>query len=253
MKRYYYKKIKHKKRKDSHFQSTVHLSGVLLASIGVGILFYFSVPLMLWKVVFLPAFTTITSPIPDPFIFKPEKVNASKKEIKKIVLAAEDKITEDKTPTNKKDWFLTYPLKRATAPAISSYLITIPKLGITDATVGTQDSDLSKHLVQYYGTPVPPFKGNTIIFGHSTLPYLFDPSNYNTIFANAHTLKEGDIFSITVGKKQYNYEIIKMYITTPDDVSVLEQDSSDSYITIITCTPPGTVWQRLIIKSRLIQ
>jgi sortase A len=251
MKRYYYKHARQKKIRESHIKKGFHITGILLASAGVGILFYFSVPLMIWKVIFMPAFTTIASPIPDPFIVSPKKALAAKKEPVKNVLSAESKTTDVKE--DKKNWFLTYPLKHTPAPNIQFYSITIPELAITNATVATQDSDLSKHLVQYYGTPLPPFKGNTVIFGHSTLPYLFDPSNYSTIFANAHMLKEGDTFSVTIGNKEYSYEIIKIHITTPDDISVLDQDTSDSYITIITCTPPGTVWKRLIIKARLTE
>ena len=29
------------------------------------------------------------------------------------------------------------------------------------------------------------------------------------------------------------------------------QDFSDTFITVITCTPPGTIWKRLIIKARI--
>ncbi len=251
-KRYYFKHDKKKKRPYSHVYKSIHVVGMLLVSVGVGIVFYFSVPVMLWKVLFLPSLTTITSPLAEPFNFKLEKVNASKAEHKNV-LSMRDRNDSMQIEDEKKEWYLSYPLKNTKLPEVEFYKLSIPKLRITNATVSTQNADLSKHLVQYYGTPVPPFKGNTVIFGHSTLPQLFDPNNYNTIFANAHTLKEGDLFSVTVGSKEYMYKITQIYITTPDDISVLDQNSSDSYITIITCTPPGTIWKRLIIKAQLVK
>ena len=29
------------------------------------------------------------------------------------------------------------------------------------------------------------------------------------------------------------------------------RDTTDSYLTLVTCTPPGTTWKRLIIKAKL--
>ncbi len=242
MRRYYYKHIRKSHKKAAQVQKSMKLSGLLLTCLGIGMLFYFSMPLMLWNFIFQPALATVTSPLPESFLTTLNKVNAAKK---KTVLSAED-------DGDKKEWYLLYPVKHTELPSVTFYSITIPKLGIEDAVVATQDTDLSKHLVQYYGTPLPPFKGNTVIFGHSTLPQLFDAKNYTTIFANAHTLSKEDTFSVKIGKKEYNYKIIDTHITTPDDVSVLEQDRTDSFITIITCTPPGTVWKRLIIKAQIM-
>ncbi len=98
---------------------------------------------------------------------------------------------------------------------------------------------------------MPPDKGTAVIFGHSTLPQLFNPTDYKTIFANAHTLKVGDEITIDANNVQYTYKITSVTITTPDDTSVLAQEYDDSHLVIITCTPPGTIWKRLIVKARL--
>jgi sortase A len=129
--------------------------------------------------------------------------------------------------------------------------MSIPKLNIKDALVSAVDDDLAVHLVNLGGTALPPDKGNAVVFGHSTLPQLFDPKNYKTIFAKAYELKVGDELFTNVSGVIYKYRIYNITVVSPEDTSVLEQDYSDSFLTLITCTPPGTIWKRLIIRSRL--
>jgi sortase A len=90
-----------------------------------------------------------------------------------------------------------------------------------------------------------------VIFGHSTLPQLFEENNYKTIFANAYQLEVGDEIFVNLDDVHYKYTISDISVVEPTDISVLAQDFSDSYLTLITCTPPGTVWKRLIIKAKL--
>ena len=90
-----------------------------------------------------------------------------------------------------------------------------------------------------------------MIFGHSTLPQLFNPKNYKTIFANAYLLKENDLIYATVENITYKYRVYNISVVDPKDTSIFTQDLNDSYITLVTCTPPGTIWKRLIIKARL--
>jgi len=134
---------------------------------------------------------------------------------------------------------------------LSNYYLSIPKLGINDAYVSTTDNDVNLHLVHFPGTAIPPNIGNAAIFGHSTLPQWFDPHNPHAIFATALDLKIGDTINVTVGSKVYTYDIIKMSIVSADDTSYLSQDTDGSYLSIITCTPPGTTWRRLVIKAKL--
>ena len=137
------------------------------------------------------------------------------------------------------------------ATGISYYDLSIPKLHIENAVVSTTDTDLSSHLVNFPGTAVPPAKGTSAVFGHSTLPSLFNPHNYKTILAMAHTLVVGDKILVTANNIQYSYIIYSISIVDADDTSYLAQETDNSYLTIITCTPPGTVWKRLIIRSKL--
>jgi len=44
-----------------------------------------------------------------------------------------------------------------------------------------------------------------------------------------------------------------MYEVAPTDLSVLEQHFDGRYLTLITCSPPGTYLRRLIIKARIVE
>jgi len=135
---------------------------------------------------------------------------------------------------------------------VDSYLLSIPKLKIENAKVSTRDYNLDQHLVQYFGTAIPGEPGTAVIFGHSTLPSWFDPKNYKAIFATLHTIKVGDEINATIGKISYKYKIFAIVITTPEDTNILSQSYDNSYLTIVTCTPPGTIWKRLIVRAALV-
>ena len=149
------------------------------------------------------------------------------------------------------DWLPAFYQEANVGSTITHYSLSIPKVKIENADVSAIDTDLSSHLVHFPGTVLPPKKGNAVVFGHSTLPQLYDPTNYKTIFANIHNLAIGDKLLVKVNDALYTYKIISMSIVDPQDTSYMNQHADDSYFTIVTCTPPGTIWKRLIIKSKL--
>lgn len=66
-------------------------------------------------------------------------------------------------------------------------------------------------------------------------------------------MQVGDEIFVTVDNVKYTYKIYAMTVIDPEDVSVLTQNYDDSYLNIITCTPPGTIWKRLVVQSRIEQ
>jgi len=158
--------------------------------------------------------------------------------------------------TNPNIWYPTKPQEHINEAA--TYFISIPKLKIKDALVIVAGDSLEKSLIHYGGTSMPGEYGNTVIFGHSTLPHFFDPGNYKTIFSLLPTLKpmkehqKGDEIFISYDGMTYRYVVIDMVVTKPSDLSALEQIYDDSYITLVTCVPPGTYWERLYVKARLM-
>jgi sortase A len=206
--------------------------GILI--LGVVIVLYAFSPLILWQFYFSPTFASqnITPPIPKNQIVNQDSV-------------------QDTYYRNAKNWFPNFNPSPLGRPKVSSYTLSIPKIRINDALVSTMDTDLGKHLVNYQGTSVPGDFGNAVIFGHSTLPQLYNPKDYKTILANAYKLKIGDSIYSNVNGVTYQHNIYNITVVGPDDTSVFTQDYDNSYLTLVTCTPPGTVWKRLVIKARL--
>lgn len=135
------------------------------------------------------------------------------------------------------------------------YSISIPKLKINNATVAIGGEDLSKSLVQYPGTSLPGKLGNSVIFGHSILPIFFDPKNYMSIFSTLPTLKIGDQIDISFDGVLYKYNVEELFEIYPTDIQILQQDPSDSFLTLVTCVPPGDPRKpkRLIVRARIEQ
>ncbi len=136
--------------------------------------------------------------------------------------------------------------------SLSSYYVSIPKLKIKDAEVIFGSTDLKKSLIHYPKTALPGQYGSPVIFGHSVLPQFFNPESYLTIFSTLYRLKQGDEVFVSYDQIQYKYLVEEMFEVQPTDLSVLEQRFDDRYLTLITCSPPGTYLRRLIIKARLV-
>ena len=172
--------------------------------------------------------------------------------ISPVAYAATDQLTGGSDFTNANAWFPTSPQKKVVTP-VNTYTLSIPKLKISDVMVTVAGDDLMQSLVHYGGTALPGEYGNTVIFGHSTLPQFFDPRSYKTIFSLLPTLKEGDEIDIIYDGISYQYKVYAMMVSEPSDLSALEQKFDDSYLTLITCVPPGTYWQRLHVKAKLVR
>ncbi len=160
---------------------------------------------------------------------------------------------ENKDYTMVDSWFdEPINLSHQDNPNITDYRLSIPKLRIENAWVQIGGEDLKNKLVHYPDTALPGQLGNTVVFGHSVLPQFYNPKNYVSIFSTLHTLKEADKIILDYDGIKYEYLVETMFEVEPSDVSVLEQRYDDRYLTIITCTPPGTYLRRLIVRARLI-
>jgi len=152
---------------------------------------------------------------------------------------------------------LWFPLQNSNTPAknmnIKEYSISIPKLNITKARVVVGGEDLSKSLVHYLPKSLPGEYGNVAIFGHSTLPQLYNVTDYKTIFTYLPSLEVNDTILVQLGDLEYEYKVTDIFIVMLDKISVLEQKYDASYLTLVTCVPPGTYWKRLVVKAKLVQ
>ncbi len=213
-------------------------------------------PIISFDLVITPRFNSLVKPIPDSVLVKTPKSTFGKNRLltnqnNNIVIAkdAEGEVNNDYTKAS--IWFPKKPAIVVKDEETVAYFLAIPKLKIKEAKVIVGSDDLNKSLIQYGGTAKPGDYGNTVIFGHSVLPYFFNPTNYKTIFSTLPSLSEGDEIFITVEGIKYRYVVEEMHVVGPDDISVLEQRYDDSYLSLVTCVPPGTYERRLWVKARL--
>ena len=137
------------------------------------------------------------------------------------------------------------------------YYLSIPKLGIDNAVVETNPPTLNPDsaLGHYIGSSFPGETGNAFIYGHSVLPFFYNPKNYKTIFSTLNNLKIGDAIYIEADDKKYKYIVEAKNIMDPEKVDPLAKIKPDylneSTITLMTCTPPGTREKRLLVNAVL--
>lgn len=235
----------YKKRKKIGKKKLVRILSLALLLSGVLLTAYIFFPLLSWQIYFAPAFANqeINSPIPKNTIVSGNTIAS--------LLAEASQSLSGVDFNNAQNWFPSYRYQQTNAPLTENYSITIPSIKLKDAQVSTIDTDLTKHLVNYVGTAVPPDRGNAVIFGHSTLPQLYNESNYKTIFTNVYKMIVGDNILVKVGNSTYTYKVETITVVDPSNTSVLEQNYDGSFLTLVTCTPPGTIWKRLIVKARM--
>jgi len=227
----------------------MRLSGLFVAVAGLALAGYTFFPLISYEVYIQPAFAsqTFASPIPQTTIITQDS-------IKSLLQNTADQLSHLGN-SNDNSWLPPTSANQykevGVTEQLSNYYISIPRLEIDNAYVSTIDNNVNLHLVHFPGTALPPNTGNAVIFGHSTLPQWFDSHNPHAIFATALDTQIGDSISVTVGSKVYTYKVVIMTIVPAEDTSYLAQDSDGSYLSIITCTPPGTTWKRLVIKAKL--
>jgi len=163
--------------------------------------------------------------------------------------------TASKDFTQASNWFIGGAKPSDfTASKVQYFTISIPRLKIVGSTVAIGGEDLNKSLIQYPGTALPGRPGNTVIFGHSILPIFYNPKDYISIFSLLPILKKGDDVYIDYDGVSYVYRVETMFEVNPTDIQVLDQDSSDSFVTLVTCVPPGDPSnpKRLIVRARII-
>ena len=216
-----------------HFGITKVLP-VLLFVAGLALLSFAVLPILNYQILVAPRFAQLVKPIADDGATQ-------------AVLGQKANLDMTQAP----NWFPTAPRLPTRPSQITHYNLSIPKLKIKDAVVEIGGEDLKQSLIHYQGTALPGQFGNAVIFGHSVLPQFFNPKNYLTIFSTLPTLKPKEEILINFDGVNYKYIIEEMVEVQPNDISVLEQRYDDSYITLITCVPPGTYLRRLVVRARL--
>jgi sortase A len=113
------------------------------------------------------------------------------------------------------------------------------------------EKGLERGVVHYANTSNPGQNGNAVIFGHSS-NNIFNPGKYKFAFVLLSRLDNGDTFYLQKDGKRYTYQIYKKTIVKPSDVGVLAATDKQATATLITCDPPGTSTNRLVVVGEQI-
>lgn len=93
--------------------------------------------------------------------------------------------------------------------------------------------------------PVGGIGTHSVVSGHRGLPSA-------RLFTNLDELNEGDVFMIRVLDETLTYEVDKISIVEPDDLTGLGIDPELDLCTLVTCTPYGVNSHRLLVRGHRI-
>ncbi|MCA9330723.1 sortase [Candidatus Saccharibacteria bacterium] len=142
------------------------------------------------------------------------------------------------------------PEPKLIIPKINAELPVIyDQTAIDEASI--QDA-LEKGVVHYSTTSMPGELGNGAIFGHSSNNIL-NKGKYKFAFVLLRKLEVGDTFILQKDSKRYVYKVINKKVVPPSQVSVLNETyGKPATFTLITCDPPGTSTNRLVVTGEQI-
>ncbi len=140
--------------------------------------------------------------------------------------------------------------------------IIIPKINVeyaVDYDVTTlQESVIQTKLkkgVVHYPIPganaLPGQKGNTVVLGHSSND-VFDDGIAKFAFVRLNQLEKGDTFYLHYNGTRYTYSVTDKTVISPTQVSKLVIGNDKPMATLVTCDPPGTALNRLVVFAEQI-
>ncbi len=138
--------------------------------------------------------------------------------------------------------------------------IIIPKINVEIPVVYGEESiqedavqrALEDGVLHYPTTAEPGERGNSVFFGHSSNNIL-NRGKYKFAFVLLNQLEEGDTFMLEKDGTRYVYRVFDTKVVPPSDLSVLQpNDEHSSVATLITCDPPGTAINRLVVTGEQI-
>ena len=127
--------------------------------------------------------------------------------------------------------------------------VEIPELGVSLPVYhGTEEAVLqvaAGHL-EWSSLPVGGESSHCVISGHRGLPSA-------KLFTDLDKLREGDVFMLRVLDEVLTYEVDKISIVEPSQVSELQIVEGEDLCTLVTCTPYGINTHRLLVRGHRIE
>lgn len=121
---------------------------------------------------------------------------------------------------------------------------------VTSFDEGAIQTGLERGVVHYGTTALPGQNGNNVIVGHSSNNF-FNQGKYKFAFVLLDRLQDGDTFILHYKGERYIYRVFHKAVIEPTDFSLI-QTKNRPVTTLITCTPPGTSWHRLVVQAEQI-
>lgn len=126
--------------------------------------------------------------------------------------------------------------------------IDIPKIDVyLPIYHGTSEEVLSKYAghLEESSLPIGSDSSHCVISAHRGLPSAL-------LFTELDKLKKGDVFYLHVLDKVLAYQVDKIDVIEPKDISILEIVTGEDYVTLLTCTPYGINTHRLLVRGTRI-
>jgi sortase A len=144
---------------------------------------------------------------------------------------------------------------RATKPHNARLLLSIPRLGIKDITLGNSSEQAHldwEGIMHFSGTGFPYQRGsNTYIVGHAGD---YDTARVPNPFRNLKELGPGELIILRDATgRTYNYRVYERFVVSPRDVWVMDPVAGRNVVTLQTCFPVPIFDERLIVRGELVR
>lgn len=144
-------------------------------------------------------------------------------------------------------------------PVDDNFGIVIPKIDANSKVIENVDPNnswiyqhaLTQGVAHAKGSALPNQTGNVFIFSHSSVNPL-EAARYNSVFYLLSKLEKGDNVYLFYEKEKYQYKVIDKKVVSAGEISYLQRGVEGKILTLMTCSPPGTSFRRLIVKAEQI-
>ncbi|MDQ3239181.1 MAG: sortase [bacterium] len=143
-------------------------------------------------------------------------------------------------------------------PESKEFGIVIPKIKANAVVVAnvdpfvpsTYDQALKKGVAHARDSVFPGENGSVYLFAHNTLN-AWEIPKYNAVFFLLHNLDPGDRIITYYNNIRYDYIVFDKQVHSAKDLSPLTTQYSEPILSLQTCWPPGTTWQRMVVRAKL--
>jgi sortase A len=148
----------------------------------------------------------------------------------------------------------TTPRPTHITPVNTQFGIVIPKIGANARViinVNPYDAKeyqqaLTRGVAHAKGSSLPGENGTIFLFSHSSVDFYL-ASQYNSVFYLINKLERGDEIDLYYQTQKYIYRITDKKIVGSGETSYINNQSNDKQLILMTCWPPGTSFERLIV------